>query len=127
MADEKLVLVERFEELRTGMRVVAKPCDWCDGAAHAGILVGPNMGAFVYDDGVEDDDESLSFDLLPKPQCSAELDAFGVDVHCVERGDIYRYAADLDMERELAAETNPYKEPAKVSERPRAGYWLSAR
>ncbi len=97
MADEKLVLVERFEELRTGMRIVFKECAWC-GGDDACVITNPSI---CFPDG-----------WRVEPSCTGSIQV--VRRCAIDDRQVWRYAADLDMERELAAETardRPYVGP----------------
>ncbi len=105
MADEKLVLVERFEELRVGMRVVCKGCVWCDGGEHRGILGVGRDARLTRKDG--DVTTEYAFRILGE-RCH-DGGYSNVGRFTVEARAVYRPAADLDMERELAREANPYR------------------
>lgn len=100
--NEQRVRVERFEELRVGMRVLVEPCSWC-GRRDVGVLghfesnvtgqlangAWSTQPAFLLIDGCE----RLSW----------------VTPTAVRPGLVYRFASDLGIDDQLAAENdNPY-------------------
>ncbi len=80
---EKLVRVERFEELRAGMLVVGKPCLAC-GRAHRGILMSIRPCS----------QDGRCFTLLPTPPCGS--DECHIGPGAVKTGRIYRVVDGLE-------------------------------
>ncbi|TAL29079.1 MAG: hypothetical protein EPN98_21810 [Phenylobacterium sp.] len=103
---EKLIRVERFEDLKTGMRVVVRPCQWqgrgC-GGVHCGILgtravrrATGNLGSIFDVD---------SFTVMGEGHGPVPLGIYAANV---VSGRVFRFAADIDVDAQLAAEPNPY-------------------
>ncbi len=103
MADEKLILVERFEELKTGMRVVVKSCLQCKTDHRLAVLTKrvPVTNSLIAG--------KICFEH--RPNCHPKA---VISISTVAERRVFRPAADLDMERELARETahdKPYVGP----------------
>lgn len=97
---EKLIRVERFEELRTGMRVVLEPCNWC-GRSHCGLL--GNFAASV--SGENSNGRVYSAPGYLFDACRPRR---WIVPASVAKRMIFRFANDLGIEDQLAAEPNPY-------------------
>lgn len=103
---ERLVRVERFEELATGMRVVARPCRWCGASRHMTILGARTTESSVDPDGshtpVISGFESVGI------ACGTSNRRRRVTEWSIASGIIYRFASDLGIADQLAREENPY-------------------
>ena len=83
---ERLVLVERFEDLRAGMLVVVKPCE-C-GGAHRMMLIDcrePGCTCLV---------------MLPQPSCLHGRDQ-GISEWTVSRGVVFRVVDDTEQTEQV--------------------------
>jgi len=101
---ERLVRVERFEELTPGLRVVVKQCRRCTGT-HAVIISTLYSGY-----GIEPDDSVMfgtGWIALPAPRC-CQREAWVINPAVVAAGLVFRFASDVDNDAALAAEANPY-------------------
>lgn len=100
---ERLVRVERFEELRVGMRVVIKSCGWIGGRNHRGILGTGLIGKFSLVNGSTE--IGNGFPVLGS-RCAGTVHY--VSRRSIRSGRVYRFASDLGIDNELAREENPY-------------------
>lgn len=100
MDDRRLVLVERFEDLKTGMRVVVD-CEWC-ARREVGILGKGETCEVEFENGpgIEDNFDFFGNCDLILP-CISRFDVEGMMV--------FRIAYDINNDANLAKEENPYK------------------
>lgn len=99
MSRERLELVKDFGELKAGMIVVVKRCHWCDGNDHRGILLGPSVSHFVFDNP-DGNYEAMAFDVLPAPPCVFKgpcSDGYAVDAEDVDGRYVYRVIDGLEQ------------------------------
>lgn len=108
---EELRLVESFSELRVGMIVVTKPCNWCGSTGgHRGILAAFD-GSRVTRNSFGGQSEGPSFLTLPMPPCSDRnrwVTRDGVD-HRI----IYRVVDHLE-DSQSTTMGRPARKPARV-------------
>lgn len=120
---ERLKLVESFDELRAGMLVVVKGCDFCHGE-HRGILISFDPLCAGEDaDGEVDVEPSWTFE--PSPPC-VNGDDFYVCLGCIDDRTLYRvlddaddstYLADLKADEDLAKVRAHEREQQKAGAR----------
>lgn len=91
MSESKLVLVERFEELKPGVRVVVRKCMYC-GVDEPGMVIKVRPARYLYED-------EMVAEVDPVPPCGA----IALSPKTVALGLVWRWV-DFDAEGERAAE-----------------------
>lgn len=105
MADEKLVLVKRFEELKTGMRVVVD-CRICDQQPISILTDLVPAGTPPRGFSVSADCDMWMSE--PKHYCKGNNLPCAISDETVRRRLVRRFASDLGIDYQIASEANPY-------------------
>lgn len=103
---ERLVRVERFEELREGMIVVVNPCRWCTGTHRHMVMSAPEMEPSEGPEGIS---EKLSCAVEPPASCDPIAEWRVTPVN----GNVFRVLDGLKSPSQVVSTTEKQKETVK--------------
>lgn len=91
MIEERLVRVERFEELRAGSYLVYRDCSWCH-AEHRFMCL--SDGVRTGEDAQGRIETTRGWTVVPSPRHCEQWRRFRIVDAAVNRGAVYRIATD---------------------------------
>lgn len=97
MSEERLVRVERFEELRAGLYLVYRDCSWCY-AEHRFMCLSRSVQ--TGEDACGRIETTRGWTVVPSPRCCERWRRFRIVEAAVNRGAIYRIVTDEPKSQE---------------------------